>query len=99
MKEALNLIDPITIQIKKKRAFLELSLEISRLEEQVLGRFRIHEELANKPMVFLVHLLEKCDPANIKTIENSKLQRQFGVIYEKLMETISLDIKLSFNAS
>jgi hypothetical protein len=50
-------------------------------------------------MVFLVHLLEKCDPAHIKTIENSKLQRQFGVIYEKLMETTNMEITFQANAA
>lgn len=57
VREALTLVDPITIRIKKKGAFLELSLEISRLQKDVLSRFMVREELSNKPMVFLVHLL------------------------------------------
>lgn len=32
VSESLDLVDPQTISIKQKRAFLELSLEISRLQ-------------------------------------------------------------------
>lgn len=92
VREALLLVEPITIRIKKKQAFVELSLEITRLEKDVLSRFDIHRELGNKPMVFLVHLLESYDPKQIRQCENRELQRQFGTIYEKMTEATSLDI-------
>jgi len=40
--EALTLVEPLTIRIKKKQAFLELSLEITRLQSDVLSTFKIN---------------------------------------------------------
>lgn len=92
------MIDPQTISIKKKRAFVELSLEISKLQSGIFSKFDIEKELENKPMVFLIHLLKSLDIENFDKIPNSEMLAAFEIIYEKMTEAKNDNIGFKANA-